>query len=181
MTNAICFTSQQLLKTSYLRLLPSGDISCCNKNLKNIGDTSRGFTNINRTEISQDPKCSPVHTYRLNPSKGTFCTKVPKVGVVFFPMWANGLPGLSIIAADDMTKQGARASIHYAVRHRTARSRNREIRVKTFPIALKFDRHLSSAAEMPVKYQSDTNIIKSNLVALWLHETSRWDVLPLSE
>ena len=42
-----------------------------------------------------------------------------------------------------------------------AKSRNREIRVWTFPIALKFDKHPGSrAAEMPVKWQSDT-IIKT--------------------
>ena len=47
-----------------------------------------------------------------------------------------------------------------------AKSRSREIRVETFLTALKFDRHLdSSAAEMPVKFQSDTII----LVASRLH------------
>ena len=46
-----------------------------------------------------------------------------------------------------------------------------EIRVKTVPIALKFDRHIdSSAAEMPVKFQNDMIILKSNLAALRLHE-----------
>ena len=40
-----------------------------------------------------------------------------------------------------------------------AKSRSCEIRVYTFPIVLKFDRHLgSTAAEMSVKYQSDTII-----------------------
>ena len=39
------------------------------------------------------------------------------------------------------------------------KSRRREIRVQTFPIALKFDRHLgSSAAKLPVKFQSDVFI-----------------------
>ena len=39
-----------------------------------------------------------------------------------------------------------------------------EIRIQTFLIALKFDRQLSSSAgEMPVKFQSDTIIITSNL------------------
>ena len=38
-------------------------------------------------------------------------------------------------------------------------------------IALKFDRHLDSrAAEMPVKFQSHTNIITSDLVATRFHE-----------
>ena len=35
---------------------------------------------------------------------------------------------------------------------------SREIRVKTFPVALTFDRHLGSAAEMPVKFQGDAII-----------------------
>ena len=39
------------------------------------------------------------------------------------------------------------------------KSRSRGIRISTFPIALKFNRHLgSSAAEMPVKFQSDTSL-----------------------
>ena len=43
--------------------------------------------------------------------------------------------------------------------------------VKTFPIALKFDRHLdSSAAEMPAKFQSDMIIITSNFAASRYHE-----------
>ena len=50
-------------------------------------------------------------------------------------------------------------------------SRGRDIRVYTFPIAVKFDRHLgSSAAEMPIKFQSDTIITTSNLAALSFHE-----------
>ena len=62
------------------------------------------------------------------------------------------------------------------------KSRSREIRVYTIPIALKFDRHLGSiAAEMSGKFQSDTIILTSNLGALRLHEIWRWDVLPLSE
>ena len=44
------------------------------------------------------------------------------------------------------------------------KTRNHKIRISTFPIALKCDRHLgSSAAEMPVKFQSDTVITTSNL------------------
>ena len=42
----------------------------------------------------------------------------------------------------------------------------REILVLTFSMALKFDRHLGSAAEMPVKFQSNTIIMTPNL-ALW--------------
>ena len=38
-----------------------------------------------------------------------------------------------------------------------AKSQRREIRVQTFPIALKFDKHIGNgAAEIPVKSQSDT-------------------------
>ena len=55
-----------------------------------------------------------------------------------------------------------------------AKSRTREIRVETFPITLKFDRHLGSgAAEMAVKFQSDTIIITPNLAASWLREIWR--------
>ena len=46
------------------------------------------------------------------------------------------------------------------------KSLSRAIWVKAFPITLKFDRHIgNSAAEMPVKFQSDTIIITSNLAA----------------
>ena len=51
------------------------------------------------------------------------------------------------------------------------KSRSHEIPVYTFPITLKFNRHLgSSTAEKPVKFQSDTIIITSNLVASRLRE-----------
>ena len=53
-------------------------------------------------------------------------------------------------------------------------SRSREIRVLTFPIALKFGRYLgSAAAEVPVQFQSDTTIAASNLAASRLHEIWR--------
>ena len=38
-----------------------------------------------------------------------------------------------------------------------------------------------SAAEVPVKFQSDWNCKKANLEAPWLHDILRSDVLPLSE
>ena len=48
----------------------------------------------------------------------------------------------------------------------------REIRVETFPITLKFKRHIgSSAAEMPVKFQSITIIRIFNIAASRLHES----------
>ena len=60
--------------------------------------------------------------------------------------------------------------------------RGREIHVQTFPITLKFDRHLgSSAAEMPVKFQSNTITLTPYLSASRLHEISRQDVRLLSE
>ena len=55
-----------------------------------------------------------------------------------------------------------------------AKSRSCEIRGWTFPTVLKFDRHLgSSAAEVPVKFQSDTIIITSKLAPSRLHEIWR--------
>ena len=58
--------------------------------------------------------------------------------------------------------------------HDLVKSRSREIRVYTFPIALIFYKHLRSiAAEMPVKFQSDAIIITSNLAASRLHDTWR--------
>ena len=45
------------------------------------------------------------------------------------------------------------------------KSRSREIRVYTFPIALKFDRHIGSSA--------DTIILTSNLATSRLHEIWR--------
>ena len=63
-----------------------------------------------------------------------------------------------------------------------AKSRSLKIHIQTFPIALKFDRHLDcSDAEMPVKFKSDTIIITPILAAPRLHEILRWDVRPLSE
>ena len=53
------------------------------------------------------------------------------------------------------------------------------IQVYTFPIALKWCGHLCScAAQMPVKFQSDGNIMSPNLAASKLDEIWRWDVLP---
>ena len=53
-------------------------------------------------------------------------------------------------------------------------SRSRETHVLIFPITLKFDKLLGrSDAEMPVKFQSDTSIITSNLVVSRLHEILR--------
>ena len=66
--------------------------------------------------------------------------------------------------------------------YRKVSGKRREIRFKTFQIALTFDRHLSgSAAEMPVKCQSDTVIITPNFAASKHHEILRLDVRPLSE
>ena len=46
-----------------------------------------------------------------------------------------------------------------------------EIGGLSFPIALKFGRHLSStAAEVPAKFQSDTNVLTPDLVPLTLQD-----------
>ena len=53
-------------------------------------------------------------------------------------------------------------------------SRSREIGSLNYRIALKFDRHLaSSAAEEPVKFQSDRTILNTNLAVSRLNEISR--------
>ena len=63
-----------------------------------------------------------------------------------------------------------------------AKSRNREIHIYIFPIAMKFDRYLrSSINETTVEFQNDTTTITPILAASKLHETWRLDVLPLSE
>ena len=57
---------------------------------------------------------------------------------------------------------------------------SREVRVEIIPIALTYGRHLdSSATEIPVKFQSQTIIITSNLAASRLHKISREDAFPL--
>ena len=49
-------------------------------------------------------------------------------------------------------------------------------------ITLKFDMHISSsAAEVPVKFQSDQTIMNTNLVDLRLHEILQKDILSDSE
>ena len=54
------------------------------------------------------------------------------------------------------------------------KSRSREIECCNDRIALKFERHLgSAAAEVPIKFQSDRKCLKPNLVALRLYETLR--------
>ena len=56
--------------------------------------------------------------------------------------------------------------------HDLVKSQSHEIQVLDFPITLKFDRHLgSSAAEMPVKFESDIFIVISN------HMASRLEIL----
>ena len=67
-----------------------------------------------------------------------------------------------------------RASIHKAVRRLTAISREVSKQRTLCLIALKFEKRIgSSAAEIPVKLQSETMIITSNLAASTLHEI--WD------
>ena len=53
-------------------------------------------------------------------------------------------------------------------------SRSREIGSLNYRIALKFDRHFgSTAADVPVKFQSDRSILNTNLVASRLCEILR--------
>ena len=60
--------------------------------------------------------------------------------------------------------------------------RSREIRIKTFPISLQFDRRLvSTTAEMPAKFQSVMIIITPNPIVSRLCQIWRKDVSPLSE
>ena len=56
----------------FLQRLPSGDRSCCNKNLVsvctlklNTGGVSRGFTNI-KSNRNPTGKCFPLHTVKMN-------------------------------------------------------------------------------------------------------------------
>ena len=57
------------------------------------------------------------------------------------------------------------------------KSRSHVIGTLNCRIALKFDRHISStAAEVPVKFQSDRTILNSNLAASRLYEILRKDV-----
>ena len=54
------------------------------------------------------------------------------------------------------------------------KSRNREIGSLNNRIALRCDRDIdSSAAELPVNFQSDRTILNTNLGTLRLHEISR--------
>ena len=62
------------------------------------------------------------------------------------------------------------------------KSRSREIECYNERVALKFDRLLgSTAAEVPVKFQSDWKCLTQNLVASRLHDILWEDVLPLSK
>ena len=70
-----------------------------------------------------------------------------------------------------------RASIHWPVNvlpQDLEKSQSRKIRIQTFSNALQFGIHIgSSATEMPIKYQSDTIIIKSNFAFSRLHDIWR--------
>ena len=57
------------------------------------------------------------------------------------------------------------------------KSRSHEIGTLNSRIALKFDRHIgSTAAEVPVEFQSDRTILNTNLAASRLYEILRKDV-----
>ena len=62
------------------------------------------------------------------------------------------------------------------------KSRSHVIGNLNYGIALKFNRHISStAAEVPVKFQSNRTILNTNLTASRLCEIWRWDVLSVIE
>ena len=61
------------------------------------------------------------------------------------------------------------------------KSRRREIGCNNDRIALKFDKHLGSSAEVPAKFQSDWNSLNMNLTALRFLEILRQDLRLLSE
>ena len=62
------------------------------------------------------------------------------------------------------------------------KSRSRDIGYYHDRIALKFDRHLgSAAAKVPFKIQSDCESLNTNRAAVGLREILRYDVRPLSE
>ena len=62
------------------------------------------------------------------------------------------------------------------------KSRQREIGCHNGRIVLEFDRHLgSTAAGMPVRFQSDWKILHLNLTGSRLHEILRYEVRRRSE
>ena len=76
---------------------------------------------------------------------------------------------------------------HYSLSGRTSYckiSRNLEGARPGFSlcsVALKLDKHLDRADELPTKFTIDTICVRPNLAALWLHKFWRQDVRPLSE
>ena len=76
------------------------------------------------------------------------------------------------------TASGARLNIRKDVfSYNLVKSRSHEIGTINCRIALKFDRHIgSTAAEVPVKFQSDWTILNTNLAASILYEILRKDV-----
>ena len=61
--------------------------------------------------------------------------------------------------------------------HGLVKTRSHEIGTLNCRLALKFDRHIgSTAAEVPVKFQSDRTILNTNLAASRLYEILRKDV-----
>ena len=70
-----------------------------------------------------------------------------------------------------------RAPSQYTKRRLFVRSRSHEIGTLNCRIALTFDRHTgSTAAEVPVKFQSERTILNTNLAASRLYEILRKDV-----
>ena len=92
------------------------------------------------------------------------------------------IPSLSSISPDSVRPHpgdsGGRLNIQQDVLSQIlVKSRSREICIYNWPISLKFDRHFGSiAADVPVKFQSDTTIQSTNLVASRLHKILWKDV-----
>ena len=86
-----------------------------------------------------------------------------KVFLVFGNLpWHGIRPPMSTRPNHTIASEATRASNHQVIRRLTAMSRDMKSRSREIRAALKFDRHLSNdAAEMHVKFQSDTIIIAS--------------------
>ena len=76
--------------------------------------------------------------------------------------------------SQDVYMGTSRVMLQFSTKPNLVKSRSREIGCCNGRIALKFDRHLgSSAAEVPVIFQSDWKSLKPNLAASRLHEILR--------
>ena len=94
--------------------------------------------------------------------------------------WSNlhcDWPSPAWAYSEQETENKPWAPSQYPKRRDLVKSRSHEIGTLNCRITLKFDRHIgSTAAEVPVKFQSDRTILNTNLAALRLHEILRKDV-----